>query len=184
NAPKLDPRHITAMTRLDHNRALSQLADKTGAHSSEIKHLTIWGNHSATQYPDIHQATVKGEKATDLVDPTWLEGDFIPTVQKRGAAIIKARGASSAASAASAAIDHVRDWFLGSAEGDWVSMAVPSDGSYGIAEGVVYSYPVTCKDGHYEIVQGLEINEFSRQRMDATDAELREERDGVAELLP
>ncbi|MEO1085174.1 MAG: malate dehydrogenase [Acidobacteriota bacterium] len=184
NAPKLDPRQITAMTRLDHNRALSQLADKTGAHSSEIKHLTIWGNHSATQYPDIHQTTVKGEKATDLVDQTWLEDDFIPTVQKRGAAIIKARGASSAASAASAAIDHVRDWFLGSQEGDWVSMAVPSDGSYGIEEGVVYSYPVTCKDGHYEIVQGLEINEFSRQRMDATEAELREERDGVAELLP
>ncbi|MEM8996082.1 MAG: malate dehydrogenase [Acidobacteriota bacterium] len=184
NAPKLDPRQITAMTRLDHNRALSQLADKTGAHSSEIKHLTIWGNHSATQYPDIHQATVKGDKATNLVDQAWLEDDFIPTVQKRGAAIIKARGASSAASAASAAIDHVRDWFLGSAEGDWVSMAVPSDGSYGIEEGVVYSYPVTCKDGHYEIVQGLEINEFSRARMDATDAELREERAGVAELLP
>ncbi|MEM1180487.1 MAG: malate dehydrogenase [Acidobacteriota bacterium] len=184
NAPKLNPRNITAMTRLDHNRAISQLGAKTGAHATEIKQLTIWGNHSATQYPDVHHTTVNGKAATDLVDSEWLEGDFIPTVQQRGAAIIKARGASSAASAASAAIDHVRDWFLGSADGDWVSMAVPSDGSYGIEEGVVYSYPVTCKDGNYEIVQGLDINEFSRGRMDATEKELREERAGVAELLP
>ena len=145
--------------------------------------MTIWGNHSATQYPDIHHATVAGDPATALVDQAWLADDFIPTVQQRGAAIIKARGASSAASAASAAIDHMHDWALGSAEGDWVSMGVPADGSYGIAEGVIYSYPVICKGGDYEIVQGLEINDFSRQRMDATDQELREERAGVADLL-
>ncbi|MDH3839560.1 MAG: malate dehydrogenase [Chromatiales bacterium] len=183
NAPDLNPRNFTAMTRLDHNRALTQLADKTGKHVSDIRQLTIWGNHSATQYPDIHHATVAGDPATALVDQAWLADDFIPTVQQRGAAIIKARGASSAASAASAAIDHMHDWALGSAEGDWVSMGVPADGSYGIAEGVIYSYPVICKDGDYEIVQGLEINDFSRQRMDATDQELREERAGVADLL-
>jgi malate dehydrogenase len=183
NAPDLNPRNFTAMTRLDHNRALTQLADKTGKHVSDIRQLTIWGNHSATQYPDIHHATVAGDPATALVDQTWLADDFIPTVQQRGAAIIKARGASSAASAASAAIDHMHDWALGSAEGDWVSMGVPADGSYGIAEGVIYSYPVICKGGDYEIVQGLEINDFSRQRMDATDQELREERAGVADLL-
>ena len=183
NAPDLNPRNFTAMTRLDHNRALTQLAHKTGKHVSDIRKLTIWGNHSATQYPDIHHATVTGEPATALVDQAWLADEFIPTVQQRGAAIIKARGASSAASAASAAIDHMHDWALGSAEGDWVSMGVPADGSYGIAEGVIYSYPVICKDGDYEIVQGLEINDFSRQRMDATDQELREERAGVADLL-
>jgi malate dehydrogenase len=183
NAPDLKPRNFTAMTRLDHNRALSQLAVRTGKHVTDIRHLTIWGNHSATQYPDIHHATVAGKAATELVDEPWLVNDFIPTVQQRGAAIIKARGASSAASAASAAIDHVRDWTLGTAEGDWVSMGVPADGSYGIAEGVIYSYPVVCKDGDYEIVQGLEINDFSRKRMDATDQELREERAGVADLL-
>ena len=183
NAPDLNPRNFTAMTRLDHNRALTQLADKTGKHVSDIRQLTIWGNHSATQYPDIHHATVAGDPATALVDQAWLADDFIPTVQQRGAAIIKARGASSAASAASAAIDHMHDWALGSAEGDWVSMGVPADGSYGIAEGVIYSYPVICKGGDYEIVQGLEINDFSRQRMDATDQELREARAGVADLL-
>ena len=183
NAPDLTPRNFTALTRLDHNRALTQLADKTGKHVSDIRQLTIWGNHSATQYPEIHHATVAGDPATALVDQAWLADDFIPTVQQRGAAIIKARGASSAASAASAAIDHMHDWALGSAEGDWVSMGVPADGSYGIAEGVIYSYPVICKGGDYEIVQGLEINDFSRQRMDATDQELREERAGVADLL-
>ncbi len=183
NAPDLEPRNFTAMTRLDHNRALTQLAGKTAKHVSDIRQLTIWGNHSATQYPDIHHATMAGESATTLVDQAWLADDFIPTVQQRGAAIIKARGASSAASAASAAIDHMHDWALGSAEGDWVSMGVPADGSYGIAEGVIYSYPVVCKDGDYQIVQGLEINDFSRQRMDATDQELREERAGVADLL-
>ena len=184
NAPRLDRRQITAMTRLDHNRAISQLAARTGAHPTDVAGLIIWGNHSATQYPDIHHTTVKGEAATGLVDQAWIENDFIPTVQQRGAAIIKARGASSAASAASAAIDHVRDWFLGSPDDSWLSMAVPSDGSYGIEEGVVYSFPVTCKDGDYEIVQGLEINDFSRERMQATEQELTEERDAVAHLLP
>ena len=171
------------MVRLDHNRAISQLAEKTGAHSTDIKQMTIWGNHSATQYPDIHQATIKGDTAIDKVDQDWYESDFIPTVQQRGAAIIKARGASSAASAASAAIDHMRDWALGTPEGDWVSMAVPSDGSYGIEDGVIYGYPVTCKGGKYEIVQGLDINDFSRARMDATDKELREERKAVEHLF-
>ncbi len=184
NAPKLDRRQFTAMTRLDHNRAMSQLAAKAGSHPNDIRHMTIWGNHSATQYPDIHHTLIDGAPALDKVDSGWMCDDFIPTVQKRGAAIIKARGASSAASAASAAIDHVHDWFLGSAEDDWVSMAVPADGSYGIEEGVVYSYPVTCKDGDYKIVQGLDINAFSRERMDATERELREERAGVADLLP
>ncbi|MGE4312926.1 MAG: malate dehydrogenase [Pseudobdellovibrionaceae bacterium] len=183
NAPDLDPKCFTAMVRLDHNRALSQLADKTGTATTDIRKMTIWGNHSSTQYPDIHHATVNGKAATDLIDQNWYESDFIPTVQQRGAAIIKARGASSAASAASAAIDHMRTWALGTAEGDWVSMAVPSDGSYGIAPGIIYGYPVTCKGGKYEIVQGLEINDFSRARMDATDKELREERAGVEHLF-
>lgn len=183
NAPDLPKESFTAMVRLDHNRAISQLAEKTGAHSTDVQKITIWGNHSATQYPDIHQARVKGAAAIDQVDQGWYEDDFIPTVQQRGAAIIKARGASSAASAASAAVDHMRDWALGTPEGDWVSMAVPSDGSYGIEPGVIYGYPCVCKDGQYEIVQGLEINEFSRAKMDATDAELREERAAVEDLL-
>ena len=183
NAPSLDPRQFSAMTRLDHNRAISQLAAKTGVHTTEIRRMTIWGNHSSTQYPDISHCTVAGQPATERVDETWVREDFIPTVQKRGAAIIKARGASSAASAASAAIDHVRTWVAGSAEGDWVSMAIPSDGSYGIAEGVYYSYPVVCRGGGYEIVQDLPIDDFSRERMAATEAELREERAGVADLI-
>jgi malate dehydrogenase len=183
NAPGLNPRNFTAMVRLDHNRALSQLAEKTGSHTTKINRVTIWGNHSATQYPDLHQATVDGKAALSLVDQNWYAQTFIPVVQQRGAAIIKARGASSAASAASAAIDHVRDWVLGTNDGDWVSMAVPSDGSYGIPAGVIYGYPVTCKNGDYQIVQGLAINEFSRQRMDATHKELLEERDGVKELI-
>ena len=183
NARDLNPHNFTAMTRLDHNRALAQLAEKTGTHVTGIRKMTIWGNHSATQYPDISHAVVNGKAAKSLVDQKWLEETFIPVVQQRGAAIIKARGASSAASAASAAIDHIHDWFQGTPAGDWVSMAVPSDGSYGIKEGVIYSYPVTIKDGHYQIVQGLSVDEFSRKRMDATDKELREERDGVKELL-
>jgi malate dehydrogenase len=183
NAPGLKPQSFTAMTRLDHNRALSQLAEKTGAHVNDIQKMIIWGNHSATQYPDINHCLVKGQPARSLVDANWIEKDFIPTVQQRGAAIIKARGASSAASAASAAIDHIRDWFHGCAQGDWVSMAIPSDGSYGIPEGVIYSYPVLCRGGRYEIVQGLSIDEFSRTRMDATHRELLEERDGVKDLL-
>lgn len=183
NAPDLDPKCFTAMVRLDHNRALSQLAEKTGAHSTDIKNMIIWGNHSATQYPDIHNARVKGDEAMSLVDQSWYETNFIPTVQQRGAAIIKARGLSSAASAASAAIDHMRDWTLGTEAGDWVSMAIPSDGSYGIEPGIIYGYPVTCKDGKYEIVQGLDINDFSRARMDATEAELREEREAVQHLF-
>jgi malate dehydrogenase len=183
NAPNLNPRNFTAMVRLDHNRALSQLAEKTGTHISQIKHAIIWGNHSATQYPDLHQATVNGKAALSLVDQAWYADTFIPVVQQRGAAIIKARGQSSAASAASAAIDHVRDWVLGTAAGDWVSMGVPSDGSYGIPAGVIYGYPVTCKNGDYQIVQGLSVNDFSRARMDATHKELLEERDGVKELI-
>ncbi len=183
NAPSLKPQSFTAMTRLDHNRALSQLAEKTGCHVNDIQKMIIWGNHSATQYPDINHCLVKGQPARSLVDANWIERDFIPTVQQRGAAIIKARGASSAASAGSAAIDHIRDWFRGSAAGDWVSMGIPSDGSYGIPEGVIYSYPVVCRNGQYEIVQGLAIDEFSRQRMDATHKELLEERDGVKDLL-
>lgn len=184
NAPDLDPRCFTAMTRLDHNRALAQLANKTGSHSSDIQKMIIWGNHSATQYPDIFHATVKGKPAKDLVDQAWLEQDFIPTVQQRGAAIIKARGQSSAASAASAAIDHMRSWALGTPEGDWVSMGIYADGSYGVEQGLIYSFPCTCKDGKYEIVQGLEINEFSRERMKITEQELIEERDAVQHLLP
>jgi malate dehydrogenase len=183
NAPDLDHARFTAMTRLDHNRALAQLAGKTGATLNDIRQMTIWGNHSATQYPDIAHCTVGGKPAPSLVDEAWVREDFIPTVQQRGAAIIKARGLSSAASAASAAIDHVRDWALGSAANDWVSMAVPSDGSYGVAEGIVYSFPVRCKDGRWEIVQGLDISDFSRERMQATEAELLEERDGVKGLL-
>ncbi len=183
NAPDLDPKCFTAMVRLDHNRALSQLAGKTGAHSTDVKRAIIWGNHSSTQYPDIHHATVKGQSALSLVDPVWYEKDFIPTVQQRGAAIIKARGASSAASAATAAIDHMRSWALGTADGEWVSMGIPADGSYGIAPGVIYGYPVTCRNGQYSIVQGLAINDFSRARMDATDRELREERAGVEHLF-
>jgi malate dehydrogenase len=171
------------MTRLDHNRALSQLAEKTGAHVNDIKRLTIWGNHSSTQYPDLSHAQVKGKPASVLVDQPWIEGHFIPTVQQRGAAVIKARGSSSAASAASAAIDHVRTWMLGTAQGDWTSMGIPSDGSYGIEPGLIYSYPVTCSNGVYQIVQNLSIDEFSRQRMDLSATELREERDGVRELL-
>ena len=183
NAPDLDHARFTAMTRLDHNRAISQLAAKTGASVPVIRQMTIWGNHSATQYPDINHCTVGDKPAPSLVDEAWVRDDFIPTVQQRGAAIIKARGASSAASAASAAIDHVRDWALGSTAGDWVSMAVPSDGSYGVAEGIVYSFPVRCSNGRYEIVQGLELSEFSRERMKATEAELLEERDGVRDLI-
>ena len=183
NAPDLDPKCFTAMVRLDHNRAMSQLAEKTGKHNTDIKNMIIWGNHSSTQYPDLHHATVDGTNAMELVDQDWYEDGFIPTVQQRGAAIIKARGASSAASAASAAIDHMRSWALGTPEGEWVSMGIPSDGSYGIEPGVIYGYPVTCKGGKYEIVQGLEINDFSRQRMDATARELREERAAVESLF-
>ncbi len=183
NAPDLAPECFTAMVRLDHNRALSALAAKTGLHSSDIEKMIIWGNHSSTQYPDLNNTKVKGAAALSKVDRAWYEKTFIPEVQQRGAAIIKARGASSAASAASAAIDHMRDWALGTPKGDWVSMAVPSDGSYGIAPGVIYGYPVTCKGGKYKIVQGLKIDDFSRQRMDATDKELREERAGVEHLF-
>ncbi len=183
NAKDLNPRNFTAMTRLDHNRALSQLAEKTGAHVTQIRRMTVWGNHSATQYPDITHALVGGKPATSLVDTSWVEQTFIPVVQQRGAAIIKARGASSAASAASAAIDHIHTWVHGTAEGDWVSMAVPSDGSYAIPEGVIYSYPVTTRNGEYQIVQGLSIEAGSRKRMDATLAELQEEREGVQALL-
>jgi len=183
NAPALAPGNFTAMVRLDHNRALSQLAEKTGSHVTKLKRLTVWGNHSSTQYPDLHHATVDGKPALSLVDQAWYREQFIPVVQQRGAAIIKARGASSAASAASAAIDHIRDWVLGTPEGDWVSMAVPADGSYGIPAGVIYGFPVTCANGSYQIVQGLAINEFSRGRMGATHRELTEERDGVRELL-
>ncbi|MCP8898084.1 malate dehydrogenase [Gilvimarinus xylanilyticus] len=184
NAPDINPRQFTAMMRLDHNRALTQLAQKAGKTISDIKNLVVWGNHSATQYPDIHNATVDGADAMGLVDQAWYENDFIPTVQQRGAAIIKARGASSAASAANAAIDHMRDWALGSAEGDWVSMGIYSDGSYGIEEGLIYSFPCVCKNGDWEIVQGVETNDFSKERMKATEKELAEERDAVAHLLP
>lgn len=183
NAPDIDTKQFTAMTRLDHNRALSQLAEKTDSHTTSIKRMTIWGNHSNTQYPDISNATVNGEAASGMVDQAWLEDNFIPTVQERGAAIIKARGASSAASAAAAATDHMRTWALGTADGDWVSMAIPSDGSYDIEPGIMYSYPVTCANGKYEIVQGLEISEFSRSRMDATEDELRQERAAIEHLL-
>jgi len=183
NAPDIEPRNFTAMTRLDHNRALAQLAEKTGSHVTDIRRMTIWGNHSSTQYPDLSHAEVAGRPAKSLVDPGWITGTFIPVVQQRGAAVIKARGASSAASAASAAIDHVHTWVHGTPAGDWVSMAVPADGSYGINAGVVFSYPVTVSDGDYRIVPGLALEEFSRQRVEATYAELREERDGVKSLL-
>src|SRR6201987_5464048 len=183
NARDLDPRNFTAMTRLDHNRALSQLAAKTGTHVSDVRRMTIWGNHSATQYPDLSHAQVGGRAAKSLVDARWVTEAFIPVVQQRGAAVIKARGSSSAASAASAAIDHVHSWVHGTHADDWVSMSVPADGSYGIAAGVIYSYPVTISNGDYRIVPGLAIDEFSRQRMDATYAELREERDGVKSLI-
>ncbi len=183
NAKDLEPRNFTAMTRLDHNRALAQLAQKTGTHVTQIRKMTIWGNHSATQYPDVSHATVDGKPAKSLVDQKWLDETFIPVVQQRGAAVIKARGSSSAASAASAALDHVRTWALGTAEGDWVSMGVPSDGSYGIPAGVIYSYPVTCRNGEYQIVQGLAIDEASRKRMSVTENELKEEREGVKDLL-
>ncbi len=184
NAPDINPRQFTAMTRLDHNRALTQLAQKTDTTINDITKLTIWGNHSSTQYPDIHQALVKGKNAMELVDQSWYEKEFIPTVQKRGAAIIDARGASSAASAANAAIFHVRDWALGSASNDWVSMGVYSDGSYGIEKGLIYSFPCVCKNGDWEIVQGVDINDFSKEKMRATEKELQEERDAVKELLP
>jgi malate dehydrogenase len=183
NAPDIPAERFSALTRLDHNRALSQLAAKTGAPVTDIKKMTIWGNHSATQYPDIFHAEVAGQNAAEVVnDQSWIENDFIPTVAKRGAAIIEARGSSSAASAASATIDAARDWLHGSAEDDWVSMAVVSDGSYGVPEGLVYSYPVITRDGDWEIVQGLEIDDFSRGKMDATAQELVEERDAVQGL--
>ncbi len=182
NAPDIDPRQFTAMTRLDHNRAVAQLANKTGKHVTDVAGLTIWGNHSATQYPDIHHTTVGGKPALEQVPADWYTGEFIPTVQQRGAAVIEARGASSAASAANAALDHMHDWALGS--DGIVSMGVFSDGSYGIEAGLIYSFPVTCSGGDWQIVQGLEINEFSRGKMQATETELREERDAVAHLLP
>ncbi len=183
NAPDIPPERFTAMMRLDHNRAIAQLARKTGSAVSDITNMTIWGNHSATQYPDIFNAKVKGQNAADLVsDQEWLETDFIPTVQKRGAAIIEARGASSAASAANAAIGHVRDWVMGTPEGDWVSMAIPSDGSYGVDEGIICSFPVTCSNGAYEVVQGLQVSDFSLPRIDTSVIELREEREAVEQL--
>ncbi len=184
NAPDIDPGQFTAMTRLDHNRALAQLAAKTGTHTTDIQRMIIWGNHSSTQYPDISHALVEGRPAFEQVDRDWYENEFIPTVQQRGAAIIKARGASSAASAASAAIDHMRSWSRGTPEGDWVSMAVPSDGSYGIEPGIIFSYPVTCQNGKYAIVQGLDMDAFSRERLDVTEKELREERAAVEHLFP
>jgi malate dehydrogenase len=184
NAPDVPAERFTAMTRLDHNRAKTQLARKAGATVADVRRLTIWGNHSATQYPDVFHAEVAGKPAWDAIgrDQSWLENDFIPTVAKRGAAIIEARGASSAASAANAAIDHVHDWALGTPEGDWVSMGIPSDGSYGVAEGIISSFPVTTSGGRYEIVQGLDIDEFSQSRIDKTVGELVEERDAVQEL--
>ena len=183
NAPSLNPHNFTAMTRLDHNRGLAQLAEKTGAGVADVKKVIIWGNHSATQYPDLYHATIGGKPALSLVEAAWFKDTYIPTVQQRGAAVIKARGTSSAASAAAAALDHVHDWMLGTRDGDWVSMAIPSDGSYGIPEGVIYSYPVTCENGTYSIVQGLEIDDFSREKMQATHRELLEERDGVKDLI-
>jgi malate dehydrogenase len=184
NAPGLKPSNFTAMMRLDHNRSLSQIAQKVGKPVAGVRKMTVWGNHSATQYPDIFQSEVDGKKAWPMInDQAWLEKTFIPTVQKRGAAIIDARGLSSAASAANAAIDHVRDWVFGTPAGDWVSMGVPSDGSYGIAEGVLYGYPCTCKDGKYEIVKGIELSDFSKAGMQATLKELHEERDSIKHLL-
>jgi malate dehydrogenase len=184
NAPSLKPTQFTAMMRLDHNRALTQIAQKVGRPVSSVTRMTIWGNHSATQYPDLFQAQVDGKPAWPMInDQAWLETTFIPTIQKRGAAIIDARGLSSAASAANAAMDHIRSWMLGTPAGDWVSMGIPSDGSYGIPEGVMYGFPVTCANGQYSIVQGLDISDFSRGKMQATLAELQEERDGVKHLL-
>jgi malate dehydrogenase len=183
SAPDIDNKQFTAMTRLDHNRAMGQLAAKTGKQTNDVTNMTIWGNHSSTQYPDIANVKVNGESMVDMVDREWYEDDFIPTVQKRGAAIIKARGASSAASAASSAIDHMRSWSLGTTDGDWVSMGIPADGSYGVESGIIFSYPVTCKDGEYSIVQGLDIDAFSQDRLDATETELREEREAVEHLL-
>ena len=183
NAPGLAPERFTAMTRLDHNRALAQVSEKTGAALGKIEKVVIWGNHSATQYPDLHHATVDGKPALAQVGESWFKETFIPTVQQRGAAVIKARGASSAASAASAALDHIHDWVLGTRDGEWVSMAVPSDGSYGIPEGVIYSYPMTCRGGAYGIVPGLSVSDFSREKMQATYRELCEERDGVKDLI-
>ncbi len=183
NAPDIPDARFTAMTRLDHNRAKAQLAQQQGTSVNDISHMTIWGNHSATQYPDLFHCEINGANAAEAVgDQAWLESTFIPTVQQRGAAIIEARGSSSAASAASAAVDHVHDWVLGTADGDWVSMAVPSDGSYGVPEGLISSFPVTCANGEYSIVQGLDIDDFSRGRIDASVAELAEERDTVAGL--
>ncbi|WP_412028029.1 malate dehydrogenase [Deinococcus yunweiensis] len=182
NAPDLDPKQFTAMVRLDHNRAISQLAEKTGKPVSSIQNITIWGNHSSTQYPDLSQATVDGQPALEQIDREWYESSYISTVAKRGAAIIEARGSSSAASAASAAIDHMRDWALGTPQGQWVSMGIPSDGSYGVPEGLIYGFPVTCSGGQYQIVQGLEVSDFSRGKMDATAQELSEERDEVRKL--
>ncbi len=184
NAPSINPRNFTAMMRLDHNRAKSQLAEKTGNAVTDVSNMTVWGNHSATQYPDLSSGKVAGKPALELVEQSWYENDYIPTVAQRGAAIIKARGASSAASAANAAIDHVRNWALGTEGDDWVSMGIYSDGSYGIQEGLIYSFPCRCKDGEWEIVQGLEVGEFSKERMKATETELAEERDAVQHLLP
>ncbi|MEH6637965.1 MAG: malate dehydrogenase [Porticoccaceae bacterium] len=184
NAPDINPRQFTAMTRLDHNRSMTQIAQKVGKTINDVTNMTIWGNHSATQYPDLHHAKVDGKTAIDLVDQAWYENDFIPTVQQRGAAIISARGASSAASAANAAISHMRTWALGTAAGDWASMGVYSDGSYDITKGLIYSFPCVCNNGEWEIVQGLSINEFSRAKMQATETELSEERDAVQHLLP
>ncbi|MCP4271662.1 MAG: malate dehydrogenase [Gammaproteobacteria bacterium] len=183
NAPKVNQRNITAMTRLDHNRAIYQLAAKTGRKLNDVAKMTIWGNHSTTQVPDISNATISGEAATSLVDNAWAENDFIPTVAKRGAAVIAARGSSSAASAANGIVDHVHDWVLGSADGDWVSMSVPSDGSYGIEEGLIYSYPVTCKDGEYSIVQGLELSDFIQKKVKESEAELIDERNTCSDLF-
>lgn len=184
NAPSINPRNFTAMMRLDHNRAMTQIAQKTGKTVSDVTNMVVWGNHSATQFPDLYSAKVSGESAIGQVDQSWYENDFIPTVQQRGAAIIKARGASSAASAANAAIDHMRDWALGTNGDDWVSMGIYSDGSYGITEGLIYSFPCRCNSGEWEIVQGLDVNDFSQARMKATEAELTGERDAVAHLLP
>ncbi len=183
NAPDINPRQFTAMTRLDHNRAMTQIAQKTGKTVNDVKDMTIWGNHSATQYPDLFNTKVDGTNAIDLVDQDWYEGEFIPVVQQRGAAIIKARGASSAASAANAAIDHMRTWALGTSD-SWVSMAVYSDGSYGIEEGLIYSFPCRCAGGDWEIVQDVPVSDFSREKMTATETELKEERDAVSHLLP
>ena len=183
NAPDLDPRQFTAMTRLDHNRAISQVSEKTGSPVTDIRKVIIWGNHSATQYPDLNHATIAGKPAMAQLDQAWVRDQFIPRVQKRGAEVIEARGLSSAASAAYAGLDHMRDWVHGSADGDWISMGIPSDGSYGIPEGIIYSYPCVCRDGAYEIVQGLDVDDFSREKMDATRAELEEERDAVKDLL-